>query len=64
MQTGNVIDIRRGRSQDCLVRCSVEISFYEEKIHYKVAGLEMCLKDRQALAAALEATANDLRREK
>lgn len=61
MQTDNVVSIRK-REVPCAVECTVDLRFYDEKLSYTVTGIEMSLSDRFALAAALEATANDLRR--
>jgi hypothetical protein len=62
MQAGdNVVSIRKRDVPACIVECVIELKFYEKKLNYTVTGTEMSLKDRFALAAALEATANDLR---
>ncbi len=61
MHIDNVFDIRSHGRKNQAIECKVEIRFYEGKIGYSISGIEMELSDRLALAAALEATANDLR---
>jgi hypothetical protein len=61
MHTDNVFDIRSQGRQTDAIECTIGIKFYKEKISYSISGVEVSLSDRLAIAAALEATANDLR---
>lgn len=61
MQTDNVFPIRKPGTRFHATECTVDIRFHPDKISYSISGADTELSDRLAIAAALEATANDLR---
>lgn len=60
MEKGKVIDLKEAALERHPVRCMVELTYYSDRVAYKIFGVEEGLRDRQAIAKAFKAAAEDM----